>query len=116
VDLKQYDMRPQQRLLNVLHECEATCEFTEATLLLSGAALHRTEQIRLLRDCADMCSHTARKVARHSVFADSTVALCAQICEVCGANCLLHPDELSQRCGRICLHCAEECRRFSMAR
>lgn len=113
-EMNPHHENPHSRLLGILHECEAVCEFTEATLLMSGAAQHRVEQLRLLRDCADICAHTARSIARHSVFAKSTAALCAQICKVCGDHCLRHPDELSQNCGRICLHCAEECRRFSM--
>lgn len=113
---QQHDMSMHQRLLDTLHECEAICEYTEASLLMSGDIRNRAEQLRLLRDCADMCSHTARSVARHSGFAKSTAALCAQVCKICGDHCLRHRDQLSQDCGRICLHCADECNRFAMTR
>ncbi|MGO4886549.1 four-helix bundle copper-binding protein [Anaerobacillus sp. MEB173] len=75
---------------------------------------HRKEQLRLLRDCADICTLTAKFVSRCSPFAKSLAALCGQICEICGNHCLHHPDPQSQTCGQICLHCAQECRVFAM--
>lgn len=102
------------RVLETLKHCEATCEFTEHAILQMEGSSHRKEQLRLLRDCADICNLTAKYIARSSFFAKSLATLCAQICEVCGKNCLQHPDELSQRCGHICLRCAQECRAFAM--
>ena len=106
---------PSSRLVDVIQDCEAICEYTGDAILRSQYAPQRREQLSLLKDCADICTLTAKYVARCSEFAMSTAALCAEICEICGNHCLMHPDELSQRCGQICLHCARECRAFAMA-
>lgn len=57
-----------------------------------------------LRDCADICTLTAKYIARRSMFAGPLAGLCAEICETCGNECLQHPDPASQYCGRVCLH------------
>lgn len=49
--------------------------------------------MRSLQDCADICTLTAKYLARHSSFSKSIATLCAQICEVCGHHCLHHPDD-----------------------
>lgn len=67
----------EQRVLDIIQHCEAICEFTESMVDPS----HRREQLRLLRDCADICTLTAKYVARHSIFAKSLAMLCAHICE-----------------------------------
>jgi len=103
------------RVLETIQRCESICEFTEYSILQMEDSSHRREQLRLLRDCADICTLTAKYIARCSLFAKSIASFCAQICEVCGTHCLHHPDELSQRCGQICLHCAQECRAFAMS-
>lgn len=103
------------RVLETVQNCEAICEFTEYSILQMEGSSHRKEQLRLLRDCADICTLTAKYIARCSFFAKSIACLCAQICEVCGHHCLQHPDEQSQICGQICLHCAQECNAFAMS-
>lgn len=103
------------RVLETVQNCEAICEFTEYSILQMEGSSHRKEQLRLLRDCADICTLTAKYIARCSFFAKSIACLCAQICEVCGQHCLQHPDEQSQICGQICCHCAQECNAFAMS-
>lgn len=106
---------PHHRVLKAIQNCEAVCEFTEYSTLQMEGLSHRREQLRLLRDCADICTLTGKCIARYSYFAKSIASLCAQICEICGNHCFQHPDEQSQRCGQICLHCAQECRAFAMS-
>lgn len=103
-----------QSLLQMVQHCEATCENTEFAVLQMCGAANRTEQLRLLRDCADICTLMAKYLARCSHFSRNLAALCAHICEICGNHCLQHPDEVSQRCGQTCLHCAQQCRAFAM--
>lgn len=73
----------------------------------------RGNQIQLLRDCADICTATAKFMSRNSNFSKSLAHLCAHICEECGNKCARHPDAASQHCARVCLECAQECRAFS---
>lgn len=105
----------QAPIVDTIQNCEAVCEYTEYYVTQMAGASQRIEQQRLLRDCADICALTAKYLARCSVFSKHLAALCAQICEVCGCHCLQHPDEQSQLCGQVCLHCAQECKAFAMS-
>ncbi|GAA0440300.1 MAG: four-helix bundle copper-binding protein [Bacillota bacterium] len=105
---------PYHKIIKTIQHCEAVCESTIYTILQMDSSSHRNEQLRLLRDCADICTLTAKSIARNSYFAKSIASLCAQICEVCGNHCLQHPDQQSQYCGKTCLHCAQECRNFAI--
>ncbi|MCL6479062.1 MAG: four-helix bundle copper-binding protein [Peptococcaceae bacterium] len=97
-------------VLRVVQDCEAVCENTATVVLVRPDVQARTMQLLLLRDCADVCTLTAKYIARCSMFARNLAYLCADICEICGNHCLRHPDPESQYCGRVCLNCAKECR------
>ncbi len=101
-------------VLNTVQDCEATCEHMITHLLMHSQDIHlRILQLQLLRDCADICTLTAKYLAGHSTFAKITANLCASICETCGNECAKFPDPESQKCAQICLHCARECRVFA---
>lgn len=104
----------QPRLLKTVTECFAECEGMITMCLGMADVQARTKQIQLLRDCASICETTACFLARNSMFVKMCAHLCAYICEVCGHECMKHADTESQRCGQICLHCAQECKSFSM--
>lgn len=99
-------------ILSTVQHCEAVCENT-FTAVLGMCDGQRATQLQLLRDCADICSLTAKYIARCSSFAKHQAHLCAMVCEMCGNHCLMHPDPQSQYCGRVCLECAKECAAFS---
>jgi hypothetical protein len=102
-------------VLRTVQDCEATCEHM-ISLLLGYQDVHaRALQIQFLRDCAQICATTAAYLARHSPLTTSIANLCAYICEVCGNECKKFPDAESQRCSRVCLNCAQECRAVAMA-
>lgn len=118
-DMMGDDMNPMHqmhhnRILDTLQHCEATCEDMTTMILRRMDIQRRVRQLELLRDCADICSFTSKYIARDSRFAKYTANLCAYICEICGNECLRHRDAESQRCGRICLNCARECKAFAM--
>jgi hypothetical protein len=103
-----------QNLQIVLQHCETVCEHM-TTLVYSFPDLQlRVTQMRLLRDCADICTLTARFVARDSFFARHAAHLCAHICEACANECLRFSDQHSQHCAQVCFRCARECRTFAM--
>lgn len=110
-----YPIDSYSRVLRTVQECEAVCENTFTAVLARYGHHHegRAMQLQLLRDCADICTLTAKYVARCSMFARTLAALCAEICDVCGNHCLRHRDNESQHCGRVCLNCAKECRSFA---
>lgn len=97
-------------ILRILQHCAATCEHMTTYLLSAGDVQARATQLKLLRDCADICTKTAKFIARSSGFSKSLLLLCAHVCEVCGNECMKFPDAASRQCGQICLNCARECR------
>ncbi|MBM7646978.1 hypothetical protein JOD45_003213 [Scopulibacillus daqui] len=99
--------------LKTLNDCAASCEFLCHQLLCSCDIDKRVSQIKLLHDCAEICTATAKLMARCSPFTKHMCLLCAYICECCGHECLKYPDHESQMCGRLCLQCAQECREFA---
>lgn len=100
-------------LINTIQDCEIVCE-EMTTMLKRRPDMHmRATQLRLLRDCADICGLTAKFIARHSMFAHNMAGLCACICEACGRECARFKDPESQNCARVCLNCARECRKFA---
>jgi hypothetical protein len=105
--------RIHERVLPVLQNCEAVCEYSINTILQREDPSTRREQLKLLNDCADICTLTVKYIARNSRYAKSLALLCAQICEDCGNHCLQHPDSLSQLCGQLCLKCAQELRVYA---
>ncbi|SFR09215.1 four-helix bundle copper-binding protein [Desulfoscipio geothermicus] len=108
-----YPITQYSNVLRIVQECEAVCENTFTAVLGRQDVSSRVTQLQLLRDCADICTLTAKYIARCSMFARSLAALCAQVCEVCGNHCLRMPDPVSQHCGRICMDCARECRAYA---
>lgn len=104
----------QDNLVMTIQNCEATCE-QMTKMVTSFCGLNtRIVQMELLRDCADICSLTAKFIARGTIFARHMAHLCAMICEACGNECMRFPDQHSQHCARVCLHCAQQCRAFAM--
>jgi|DewCreStandDraft_2_1066082.scaffolds.fasta_scaffold11861_4 hypothetical protein len=108
-------MKTSPNVIRTVQDCEAICEHMVSVLLGYPDIHARAIQIQLLRDCALICATTAAYLARGSMLVKSVTSLCAYICEVCGKECAKFPDEASQRCSRICLNCAQECRALSAA-
>ena len=108
-----YPLKTYGSVLKTVQNCEAVCENTLTAVLGMHNVHTRIHQIQLLRDCADICTLTAKYIARCSMFARYLANLCADICEICGKHCLMHHDAQSQYCGKVCLDCARECRDFA---
>lgn len=100
-------------LLHMVQHCEATCEHMITHLICLPHDDRRDLQIRLLRDCADICTLMAKYLARNSCNARMLAGVCACICERCGNECARFPDAMSQHCAQVCLHCAHACRAFA---
>lgn len=105
---------PTHNILPVLQNCEAVCEHMVTYVATRPDAQFRAMQLQLLRDCADICTLTAKYIARNSFFARAAAELCACICEACGTECARFPDPQSQHCAQVCFNCARECRAFAM--
>jgi hypothetical protein len=97
-------------VLNTVQDCVEMCERMSTSLLRAEDVDSRVYQLKLLRDCADICTAACQFMARNSHFSNAIAQLCAFICETCGNECLKFQDQESQFCGYTCLHCAKECR------
>lgn len=101
-------------ILKTLQDCEATCEHM-ITHLVTMQDTNRSNQIQLLRDCADICNLTAKYVARKSYSVKQCAKLCAIICQTCGNECSKFNDQHSQMCAQHCLECAKACQTFAIS-
>ena len=101
-------------ILMVIQNCESMCEYMITFLGEEEDIEERRKQIRLLRDCADICTLTVKYISRHSIFAKHLADLCSFICDSCGKECMNFKDLESQNCAKMCMDCARECRSYSM--
>jgi len=101
---------PNAYFVNVLDNCAAECFSTMSQL---AGRPDREIQIKLLHDCARICESQVTFTVVGSIFSKQHAAFCAIICETCGYECAKFPDPMSQHCSRVCLHCAEMCKRYA---
>jgi hypothetical protein len=100
-------------LVKTIQECEMICEEMTGYLKTRQNIELRMQQLELLRDCADICSSTAKCIARNSDYAGCFADLCAKICKACSKECLKYSDKMSKKCGYICKNCAQECQKYA---
>src|SRR5437870_4579287 len=62
-------------------ECE-TC-FLECAKLVAGGKKEQLSCMRMCKDCADVCSLTAKVVSRRGPTASVMADVCAKTCEAC---------------------------------
>jgi hypothetical protein len=96
-------------------ECAQACEHCATACLAERDVKMMVECIRLDRDCAEMCFGAAAFMSRDSRFAQQLCAVCAEVCDACGAECRKHKMDHCQECADACEGCAEECRHMSGA-
>lgn len=99
-----------EECIRALEACRRTSEECFAALLRDASAYTRWYAVQALRDCIDVCSLTAGLLARHSVYSEPMLRLCAAVCEACASYCGQSTDPACQACARACQHCARTCR------
>jgi hypothetical protein len=90
-------------LCSDLYQCSAACLQEEDVKMMAQC-------IRLDMDCAQICSLVTAYLARNSEFASQVCDLCAQVRDVCAAECSGHQHEYCLRCAQAYRRCADECR------
>jgi hypothetical protein len=60
-----------------------------------------------------MCRLTASLLQRGDLQAVRFGALCAEICDICAAECERFEDPFCLRCALACKECAEMCRKLA---
>ena len=99
-------------LLESLARCAAECWSCANACLGEEHVQHMTDCIRTDLDCADICTLTARLVARGSPYAEDMLQRCAAICKACEETCRAHADEHCQHCANVCQQCFEACTKY----
>ena len=99
-------------LLDSLMRCATECWSCASACLGEPHVQSMTDLIRNDLDCADICTFTARLVARGSPYAEELLHHCATICKACETTCRAHADEHCQRCADVCQQCFETCTKY----
>lgn len=95
--------------------CAQECEHCATACLGERDAASLANCIRLDADCAEMCWGVASFMSRGSEFAPDLCGMCAEICDVCAAECQKHASRMDhcRVCAEVCRNCAEECRQVA---
>jgi hypothetical protein len=94
-------------------ECQRECDAcsTHCTDLITQGKKEHAATLRTCQDCADVCSATARIVARKGPFSSDICRSCADACAKCGEACeQFSDDEMMKHCAEACRACEEACR------
>lgn len=101
-----------KELIEYLAYCIAACEHCADACLSEDNPSSLAECIRLNRDCADICQLALTYISRDSVYADSAVEECADICIDCAEECEKHDHDHCKNCAEACRACAKACGAF----
>ena len=93
--------------------CAAECENCTTECLKEDDIKMLSLCIALNRECAVVCSATARLLSMGSTNAAHLCQACSEICDFCAAECERNSEmDHCRRCAIECSRCAEECRRM----
>lgn len=104
-----------QRCIQLCQDCHARCIQLIDHCVTAGGRHADPTQLRLLMDCAQLCTITADFMARNSSFHDRTCTLCAELCRRCAESCeqVAGDDPMVKQCAELCRRCAESCDRMT---
>jgi hypothetical protein len=104
-----------RRCIQLCQDCHVTCIQIIDHCLKLVSRHAAPDHIRLLMDCAQLCTTTADFMARESLFHDRTCSLCSEICRLCAESCerVAGDDQSVTQCSELCLRCAESCTRMA---
>ena len=104
-----------RRCIQLCQDCHATCIQMISHCLKLGGQHAAPDHIRLLMDCAQICTMTADYMARESLLHDHMCGLCSEICRLCAESCkrVAGDDQSVTQCAELCLRCAESCNRMA---
>ena len=106
-----------ERCIENCSNCQRTCLETAARHF-RGEHTPKLEEahVRLLLDCAQICSTSADFMMRGSDMHGHTCGACAAICDRCADECdRMGEDPYMAACAEICRRCAESCREMAAA-
>lgn len=93
-----------EELISALNKCADACNYCTTACLEEEDVKMMTACIKLDIDCAAICNLTANFIARGSVHGKHLLKECAELCNLCAAECEKHTKM------QHCVSCAEACR------
>jgi len=100
-----------QRCIDECESCRSACLTAVTYCLDRGGRYADALLVRMLIDCADMCTTCADFLLRDSMAHRRVCEVCAEICDLCAELCATLPDdEMLGDCAADCLSCAGACR------
>ena len=103
-----------QACIDACNACAAACNRCSVACLHEDDVKMMARCVALDMDCAAACQLTAGAAARGSELMGAIAALCAEVCDACGAECGKHRHDHCQACAAACRRCAEACRKVSI--
>ncbi len=102
--------------IQLCQECHALCIQMIGHCVGLGGRHAAPDHIRLLMDCAQICTTTADYMGRGSSFHDRTCGLCSEICRLCAKSCeqVAGDNQLVKQCAELCRRCAGSCDRMAV--
>lgn len=96
-------------------ESHSVCTETITHCLEVGGAHAESSHVRLLIDCAEICSISAAFMLRGSPTHKRICGICADICEQCAKECeRFTEDARMQHCANLCHSCSHSCREMAL--
>lgn len=100
------------QLDEIIQDCEEICYGMFHKILIKDDIHLRREQMKILLDCAEICTSTSILLAHNSVMLEDQLRHCYKVCMLCAEECSKFDDIDSQKCARVCYHCARACKNF----
>jgi hypothetical protein len=104
---------PNDLVLEKLWACVAACDYCADQCLEEEDVAQMTDCIRADRDCSDICTLTARYIARGSKHIKHVLEECIEICNECAAECEKHEHTHCQECAKSCRECIQACQAYA---
>ena len=103
--------KEEMSLMANLDQCHESCLEGMIHSLDEGGDFAKTDHIRWLLDCAEICQIAGNFAIRQSEYAGDMLSTCAFICDDCAESCeTFSNDEHMKNCAQICRNCAGVCR------
>jgi hypothetical protein len=103
-----------ERCIELCEESHGRCVESMTHCLKIGKAHSEQDHMRLLWDCAEICTLAADFMHRGSDFHARVCAICAEICARCADDCARFEDDpIMQRCADACRASAAACQEMA---
>ncbi|WP_229506319.1 four-helix bundle copper-binding protein [Massilia sp. BJB1822] len=93
-------------------ECAQACDVCASACLKEDDVTPLAGCIALDTDCAQLCRLAVGAMERGSPAALAICKACAEVCDLCAAECYRHAMWHCEECAAACLRCMAQCNRM----